>query len=365
MIRDLKQEMAKLGINESEFALPPTASQPLPTSSQSSKASLPHPSHAATLNHHATATLQPQGTDSQAGPRTGPALFAVTGKDTRDNPHSSAAAAPGIVRGVVKSVTGGEEGDEGGCEEDEDEWARGFLDLADLAAVTNAAPTAAVITSPAATTQSPSSTHQPSKPDTTTVADGHVGLLHVASSSSVSIAQETATSSSNAGASLHARSPSPTTSSDPIHDSNPSADDATMDPAPTAPACASATIIPALIPPPPSTELEDEPPAWDLFDAGGDGTSEPPPGAAPVTAAAAAAAASRNAAALRRLMKVAASKGGGRPPPPSEPPKVPRTFLSQHCQRVSWPQPRFERLPDVGAEGGFRYSAILDLGPSK
>jgi hypothetical protein len=87
--------------------------------------------------------------------------------------------------------------------------------------------------------------------------------------------------------------------------------------------------------------------------------------------------AGRGAARLARLRAAA-------PPPPSRAKagakgaaasdaRQPKALLSQHCQKVGWPQPRFERLPDgLAASGGalgdggvIRYAVTIDMGNPK
>lgn len=369
--------MAKLGINESEFAVTTAPTQASTAASQPST-----PAHVETQpatthpkNPAASSKQQQQARHVDPGMREGSDPVSTGSKAAGNLGTNSKAAVPSIVRGVVRNETAEEGGEEEG-EEDEDEWARGFLDLADLsaAATAAAAPAPTAAPAPAATAAAAAAEITPSM-QSAAVEEPPISLSSIPSSGQEDTASDEPSPGVVASPSAPGSNAEDVSMTEPTDLTQPSqlcsspctlSDSKAAAKADAAPESGFTTLEPEsnAASSTASTANDDEPPAWDLFDST---AAEPPlpPGAAPATAAAAAAAASRNASALRRLLKVAASKGGGRPPPPSEPPKVPRTFLSQHCQRVSWPQPRFERLPDVGAEGGFRYSAILDLGPSR
>lgn len=47
--------------------------------------------------------------------------------------------------------------------------------------------------------------------------------------------------------------------------------------------------------------------------------------------------------------------------------KLPKALLQQHCQKMQWPPPRFERLAMGGlrmSSAGIRYSATLEMPPT-
>ncbi|MEW5303786.1 MAG: hypothetical protein WDW36_006443 [Sanguina aurantia] len=322
LIRDLKQEMTRLGINEAEFAVtlappqaPTAASQPSTPAHVGAQPGATHPRTPAA----STAPQQARIVDPGMWTGSDPAL---AGSNAAGSLGANKAAGPSIVRGVVRNEAAAEEGGGGEGEEDEDEWARGFLDLADLAAAATAAaaaPAPAAIAAAAAAAAAAASapavqaaafdeppislSSVPSSGQEVTAGDESSPDVVASQSAPDSNAEDVSMTVPTDPSPQSQLRPSPYTRFDSNNTAtNPDAasgiSGTTLDPGSTAD-----------VPSTTSAASDDEPPAWDLFDST---AAEPPlpPGAAPATAAAAAAAASRNASALRRLLKVAASKGG-------------------------------------------------------